>query len=380
VSFAVNQEIFQDTKTAPPSTSDDWLVKMLMALNRMWVLLLLCLPVSLAQMLSEADILLEPSYTSIWKDRYFKGFPHASLLQKGYITATDKDRLKSRQYPHGNSTATTLSQYKKDVPNGNSYNMVGDSVGDLPTTLFDRHHGTLSVARSNGAAASANSIVLFAGGVLDQSVPGVAIQSDVVDIYDETTRTWTTSALSAPRQDLSCAAVLHLILCAGGWSNDNAEEITQSSIVDIYDTNSKSWLTPTSLSEARSNMLASPLRGKVYFAGGNAGHYSQVYYSDRVDIYDGATQTWDATLKLPQARAYLAGGCAIDTCVFGGGYYLGHYSSFRNPTITNRIDVLNVTGRTWEKLQLLAPRASMGSTVQQNRFVVFAGGIGPDMG
>ena len=104
------------------------------------------------------------------------------------------------------------------------------------------------------------------------------------------------------------------------------------------------------------------------------------YISDRVDIYNGQTQLWEETLKLPQARAYLSGGCAIDTCVFGGGYYLGHYSTFRNPTITNRIDVLNVTGRTWTKLQLLAPRASMGSTVQQNRFVIFAGGIGPDMG
>ena len=331
-------------------------------------------------MLSEADVLREPSYTSIWKERYFKGFPHASVLQKGYVTDSDKKRLSQRIYPHGNSTADTLSQYKKDVPNGNSYNLVGDSVGDLPTTLFDRSHATLSVARSNGAAASTNQVVLFAGGVLDQSSPGIAQQSAVVDLYNEKTRIWTTAALSQARQDLACAAVLNLILCAGGWYNDNSEDISQSAIVDVYDTEAKVWLTPTALSEARSNMMAAPLLGKVYFAGGNAGYYSQVYYSDRVDVYNGHTQSWETTLKLPQARAYLAGGCAIDSCVFGGGYYLGHYSTFRNPTITNRIDVLKVTDGTWEKLQLLAPRASMGSTVQQNRFVVFAGGIGPDMG
>ena len=127
-------------------------------------------------------------------------------------------------------------------------------------------------------------------------------------------------------------------------------------------------------------MLAADLKNKIYFVGGNAGYYSQVYFSDRVDVYNGHTQTWEPTLKLPQARAYLAGGCAIDTCVFGGGYYLGHYSTFRNPTITNRIDVLNVTDRVWSKMQLLEPRAAMGSTVQQDRFVVFAGGINPDSG
>ena len=355
---------------------------MVMMPIHLFVLFLLQVHIVTPQLFSEADLKKEPSYTAIWKERYNKGFPHASLRQKGYITDTDKNRLKRRTYPHGNSTAETLSQYKKDVSNGNSYNLVGDSVGDLPTNLFDRNHATLSVARSHGSAASKNKIVLFAGGVLDQSIPGVAVQSNVVDLYDETTRVWSTATLSAPRQDLSCVAVSNLILCAGGWSNNNNEEITQSAVVDVYNTDTKRFETtpPYFLSEARSNMMAATLNGKAYFVGGNAGYYSQVYYSDRVDVFNGATKTGEKKLKLPQARAYLSGGCAIDTCVFGGGYYLGHYSTFRNPTITNRIDVLNVTDRTWGKLQLLAPRASMGSTVQQNRFVVFAGGIGPDMG
>jgi hypothetical protein len=343
---------------------------------RFYLCRLLFLQSVTAQLLKEADLLREPSYTKIWNERYRKGFPHASLFQKGYVTDGDKKRLSSRIYPHGNSTADTLSQFKKDVPNGNSYNLVGDSVGDLPTELFERHHATLSVARSNGGAASSNGIVMFAGGVIDQSVPGVAVQSAVVDFYDESTRLWTTDTLSIARQDLSCTAVFHLILCAGGWYNDMNEDIQQTDVVDVYDTTSRTWLATMQLTEARSNMMASTLRGKVYFAGGNAGYYSRVYYSDRVDVYNSYTDSWDQTLKLPQARAFLAGGCALDTCVFGGGYYLGHYSTSRYPTITNRIDVLNVTSREWSKLQLLAPRASMGSTVQQDRFVVFAGGIG----
>lgn len=210
-------------------------------LSLLSVVFLLLVPSTMGQLLAEADLLREPSYTGIWKERYSIGFPHASLYQKGYLTDGDKQRLGNRIYPHGNSTADTLSQYKKDVPNGNSYNLVGDSVGDLPTELFERHHAQLSVARSNGGAASANQLVLFAGGVLDESVPGVAVQSNVVDIYDESTRRWSTTSLSVARQDLVCHTVLHLILCAGGWYNDNNEDIRQSDAVDVYDTLARVW-------------------------------------------------------------------------------------------------------------------------------------------
>ena len=146
-------------------------------------------------------------------------------------------------------------------------------------------------------------------------------------------------------------------------------------MVDVFDTETGTWLPPTQLSEARSNIFSCTTKqGVAYFAGGVAGYYSQVYYSDRVDVFNSTTRKWQKTLKLPQARAFIGGGCAQDVCVFGGGYYLGHYTSWRNPTITNRIDVLNVKTHTWEKLQLLEGRASMGSTVVRDRFVVFAGG------
>jgi hypothetical protein len=328
-----------------------------------------------AQLLIEDDILRDPWYTSIWKDYYKVGFPHASLYMKGNLTDVDTLRMKNREYPFGNSTASAQHQYKKDVVNGNSYNLVGDSVGDLPTTLFDRDHAKLSVARSNGAAAATNGYVIFCGGVLDNSVPGVARQTAAVDIYHEPTRKWTTSVLSQARQDLTAVAVAKLIMCAGGWFNDANEDITNSDVVDVFDTETGTWLAPTQLSEARSNIFSSSTKsGLAVFAGGVAGYFSQVYYSDRVDVYNSTTHTWQKTLKLPQARAFMSGGCAQSSCVFGGGYYLGHYSSWRNPTITNRIDILDVNTNTWEDLQLLKGRASMGSTVVQDRFVVFAGG------
>ncbi len=329
-----------------------------------------------AQLLIEDDVLRDPWYTSIWNDYYKVGFPHASLFMKGNFTDADALRMKNREYPFGNSTSSTLHQYKKDVVNGNSYNLVGDSVGDLPTTLFERDHMKLSVARSNGAAAALNGYVVFGGGVLDHSVPGVARQTAVVDIYHEPTRKWSTSLLSQARQDLTAVAVAKLILFAGGWFNDANEDITKSDVVDVFDTETGTWLAPTQISEARSNIFSSAAKnGMAYFAGGVAGYYSQVYYSDRVDVYNGTSRKWLKTLKLPQARAFISGGCAQSSCVFGGGYYLGHYSSWRNPTITNRIDILDVNTNTWEKLQLLEGRASMGSTVVNDRFVVFAGGM-----
>ena len=330
---------------------------------------------AVAQLLVEDDVLRDPWYTSIWKDYYYEGFPQASIYMKGNFTEQDRQRMQNREYPFGNSTAGTLHQYKKDVVNGNSYNLVGDSVGDLPTTLFDRDHAKLSVARSNGAAAGTNGYVIFCGGVLDNSVPGVARQTDIVDIYHEPTRSWSTGTLSQARQDLTAVAVAKLIMCAGGWFNDQNETIQNSVMVDVFDTETGTWLTPMQLSEARSNIFSSSTKsGAAVFAGGVAGFYSQVYYSDRVDVFNSTTRSWEKALKLPQARAFISGGCAQSSCVFGGGYYLGHYSSWRNPTITNRIDILDMNTKQWEKLQLLEGRASMGSTVVQDRFVVFAGG------
>ena len=53
------------------------------------------------------------------------------ILQKGPMLRSDQRRLSKRLYPHNNATADSLQRYKKDVPNGNDYNLVGDNVGDL---------------------------------------------------------------------------------------------------------------------------------------------------------------------------------------------------------------------------------------------------------
>ena len=71
------------------------------------------------------------------------------ILQKGPVLRSDQRRLSKRLYPHNNATADSLQQYKKDVPNGNDYNLVGDNVGDLPSIFFRRNHSSLSVARSS---------------------------------------------------------------------------------------------------------------------------------------------------------------------------------------------------------------------------------------
>ena len=297
----------------------------------------------------EDDILRDPWYTQVWKDYYKEGFPHASLFLKGNFTDEDALRLKRREHPFGNSTAGALLQYKKDVVNGNSYNLVGDSVGDLPSDLFDRDHAKLSVARSNGAAAATNGYVIFCGGVLDNSEPGVARQTDVVDIYHEPTRKWSTATLSQARQDLTAIHAGKLILCAGGWFNDENEDIRNSDVVDVFDTETGTWLPPTQLSEARSNIFSCTTKqGVAYFAGGVAGYYSQVYYSDRRRFQQHDTQVY---VKLPQARAFIGGGAhRMFVCLGADTTWATRLGATNN---TNRIDVLNVKTHTWEKLQLL---------------------------
>lgn len=307
---------------------------------------------------------------------YGKLFPHNYLLQKGVLTPNDQQRLARRVYPFGNSTASSLNQYKKDIMNGNDYNLVGDSVGDLPSKFMVRNHTRLSVPRSNGAAAANNGYVLFAGGVLDHSNPSMARQSDVIDVWNEATKTWSLASLSVARQDLSAVAVGRYILMAGGWYNTADGAVHQSDVVDVWDAHTQTFLTPLHLSEARSNMCAVVLQGKVYFAGGVAGFYSQVYYSDRIDVFNSETQSWEQTMKLPMSRAAVGCGGVRDTILFGGGFHRAHYSSIEAPLVVSRLDVLNVTSKEWSRLNLLEPRANIAVTTMHNRYIVFAGGLG----
>ena len=79
------------------------------------------------------------------------------------------------------------------------------------------------MARDNLAAASVGDFAFFAGGNNDDFF------SDVVDIYNAQTDTWTTTTLSVARSGLAATAVGNMVIFAGGVDAEG-----NSDVVDIF--------------------------------------------------------------------------------------------------------------------------------------------------
>lgn len=147
----------------------------------------------------------------------------------------------------------------------------------------------LSIARSNLVSTTVRSKILFAGGFQTGIWPDLGKYLDTVDIYDDTTGTWSVAKLAVARSNLAATSVGNLAFFAGGTSGSGL--ITD--VVDIYDADTNTW-SVTTLSTKRAYLTAASLGTKAYFAGGRDN-----IPVDVVDIYDTATGTWDKPRSNP---------------------------------------------------------------------------------
>ncbi len=104
----------------------------------------------------------------------------------------------------------------------------------------------------DAVTATVGDLVFFAGGSSDFNL----IPSAQVDIYNSSSETWTTATLSQPRDSLAATSVGDLVLFGGGLTYDPVTLIySNSDRVDIYNSTSKTWSTAT-LSVPRSVLAA----------------------------------------------------------------------------------------------------------------------------
>lgn len=148
--------------------------------------------------------------------------------------------------------------------------------------VFDVNTGArttakLSKARLNIAAGSAANKIAFAGGWF-WDINYNQVQSNVVDIYDNSTGAWSQALLSNRREEIGVAVTGNKILFAGGFSYVNGFTVYKN--VDIYDAFNNTWST-TYMSIPRYDMAIAVIGNKVYFAGGNS-------VSNLIDVYDAA--------------------------------------------------------------------------------------------
>ncbi|MBK9174816.1 MAG: T9SS type A sorting domain-containing protein [Flavobacteriales bacterium] len=246
--------------------------------------------------------------------------------------------------------------------NGN-YHYIVREYDRITETWDDDPSLFLSTGRIKVATAIAGDRLFCAGGWVWPTEEHVGS----VEVFDLTTGSLLQEdQLSQARVEIATAVVGNKVIFAGGhqatWNGADYTCIA-SDVIDIFDLTSNTWSTAT-LSQARAGMASAVLDGKAYFAGGYRG--SGVGVSDRVDIYDAVADSW-STATLSQARALYGGGVTVGGRVmFAGGIIADN-------TCSETVDIYDPAADAWSTHLLIAPRFGVQAASVGN-YAIFAGG------
>jgi hypothetical protein len=191
---------------------------------------------------------------------------------------------------------------------------------------------------------------------------GSYMYSNKVYIYDEQTETWSIDTLSTPRVGMAGATDGVIAIFAGGSRGLNQP----SDVVDIYNSATNTWSTAF-LSEARSYISAVYSDGKFYFAGGAKAGINNS--STVIDIYNGSAWTTD-NLSFPRAgiRACAAG----DKIFFTGGGNANMQTDYFTSS-TSRVDIYDASLGTWTNNNMQFRKISHAVIGAGNRVFVAGG-------
>jgi len=230
-----------------------------------------------------------------------------------YNTRTGHWHAASLSVPMSQATATVVRDMALFAGGGTVVESNGELIESNVVDSYDTatgeiSAGVLSQARGGIAATSVENFALLGGGVQSATnPPQEGAPSDVVDVYDDSTETWSASVLSSARTGIAAAAVNNLALFAGGESGSGGDVST----VDIFDSGTETWST-ASLLHPESGLLPQTLGNDVIFATDGA-TFPVVY------IYEAGSGNF-ATLPLSAPRTGMASVGTDGTALFAGGF------------------------------------------------------------
>lgn len=215
-------------------------------------------------------------------------------------------------------------------------------------------------SRSLVSSVSLGSFIFFAGGFdEDNIVPGV-------DIWDETSSTWSTENRVFNRYGMATTSVsTKYVLFAGGFDSQNNPSVA----IDLFDLTSSLWHTAR-LSEARGQIAAAG-NDRYAFFGGGALDQSNSAFSRIIDVWDSQTGLF-STLSLITGRTALAATCVGSFVLFAGGYGPGT-GRITVVEAQNIVDIYNLEDGT-QKISSLSQARYFMTAASIGPFAIFAGG------
>ena len=243
----------------------------------------------------------------------------------------------------------------------------GSNADPQYTNMVDVYDGitntwstlTLSKKRQVGGGGAAGNKLVFGGGIGRTDISGPVYLYATADIFDITTGVRTTGKLSKARSNISVGAAGNKIVFAGGWFWDMSYNIINSNAVDIYDVTTGLW-TKTTLSIKRESMAVAVVGDEIIFAGGATNNGGTV---KNVDIYNVSNDTWTTT-NLPTARYGLKAVVVGTNAYFAGGLF---------DAIENEVDIYNTAADSWSTIYIPVSLSAFSMSVINDK-IYFAGG------
>jgi hypothetical protein len=269
----------------------------------------------------------------------------------------------------GNKVFFAGGGYYDDSDNGSSYNTV--DIFDITTNQWST--GSLTGRRHNVAAATVGNKVFFAGGRTDDYLDSV---SNKVDIYDLATNAWSTANMSEGKDALTAVAANNKVYFAGGitgWKPlaNNFFDYIVSNRIDVYDNATDSWST-SALNESKYYFAGIAVGNNIYWAGGFTGTASNSN-SCKVEIANLSTQS-SSIQYLSRARNFFVDGgqnavLKDNQIVFFTGER--YYSAQNN---TNKFDIYNISTNSWS-LGVLPQTLQAASIISVNNTIYVTDGV-----
>jgi N-acetylneuraminic acid mutarotase len=207
----------------------------------------------------------------------------------------------------------------------------------------------MELPRSEASVAELNGKIYFLGGY-----PGGRITSDSVQVYDTQSDTWELGPpLPIPlHHTMAAVANGKLYIIGGEAGNPTAGQSVFQAGTYMLDEAADAWVPRAPMPTARSGGGADVIDGKIYVAGGRPPAGSDFA------VYDPEADAWTVLPSIPTQRNHL-GVVALHGKVYVAG---GRFGGGVGSEMTDRLEVYDPATNEWtEGAPLLTPRAGVTS-------------------